>query len=94
MNQLEAWHKSRVVLINMSYVAQDEARAGGDLRRSRKAISYIFTLTQTLNEQERLECDICSASRSSTFWFGAASRSNSSTRASTEVLTDRVIQES
>ena len=55
MNRLEAWRKSGVVLINMSSVAQDEAKSGGDPRRSRKAISYISTLTQTLNEQERME---------------------------------------
>lgn len=55
MNRLEAWHKSGVVLINMSSVAQDEARSGSDPRRSRKAISYISTLTQSLNEQERME---------------------------------------
>lgn len=55
MNCLEAWHKAGVVLINMSYTAQDEARARGDARRSRKAISYISTLTQTLNQHEQAE---------------------------------------
>jgi len=56
MNRLETWHRNGVILIHMSQVAQDEARAGRNADRSRKAISYIFTITQgnTADEQARL----------------------------------------
>jgi hypothetical protein len=53
MNQLEAWHEAGVILMHMSLVAQEEAKAGRDSRRARKAISYIFTLTQGRTPDER-----------------------------------------
>jgi len=45
MNQLQAWHEVGVILIHMSQVANDEAKGGGDSRRSMKAMSYIFSIT-------------------------------------------------
>jgi hypothetical protein len=53
MNQLQAWHETGVILIHMSQVANEEAKAGGDARRSMKATSYIFSITygDTADEQ-------------------------------------------
>jgi hypothetical protein len=53
MNQLEAWRRSDVILLNMSQVAQEEAKAGGDPRRSRKATSYIFSITHASTSSDR-----------------------------------------
>jgi hypothetical protein len=56
MNQLEAWHRDGVVLIHMSQVAQSEARSGASSLRSKKALSYIFSITygDTPDEQDDL----------------------------------------
>ena len=56
MNQLEAWHKAGVILIHMSQIANEEAEAGGDARRSKKATSYIFSMTygDTVDEQAEM----------------------------------------
>src|SRR5260370_32705845 len=45
VNQLEKWAKDRVILINMSGTARDEALAGGNPQRSEKANQQIFTMT-------------------------------------------------
>ena len=55
MNQLEAWHEAGVILIQMSQVANEEAKAGGDARRSTKATSYIFSITYGDTEDEQVE---------------------------------------
>ena len=39
MNQIQTWHEAGVILIHMSQVANEEAKAGGDARRSMKATS-------------------------------------------------------
>ncbi len=56
MNQLQAWHEAGVILIHMSQVANEEAKAGGDARRSMKATSYIFSITygDTADEQAEM----------------------------------------
>jgi len=45
MNRLEKWAENEVILVNMSGVSFMEARAGGDLQRTKKALSHIFTMT-------------------------------------------------
>ncbi|MGH7261601.1 MAG: hypothetical protein ACREI9_13135 [Nitrospiraceae bacterium] len=45
MNQIEKWAADKVILVNMSGVSFKEAQAGGDLARTKKALSHIFTLT-------------------------------------------------
>lgn len=45
MNQIERWAKEELILVNMSGVSFKEAQAGGDLARTKKALSQIFTLT-------------------------------------------------
>jgi hypothetical protein len=56
MNQLEAWHKAGVILIHMSQIANEEAKAGGNAGRSEKATSYIFSMTygDTADEQAEM----------------------------------------
>ena len=53
MNQLEKWRDDEVILMQVSRTAQEEAAAGGSTARSRKAHSYIFTLTGNLIDDER-----------------------------------------
>lgn len=45
MNQIEKWAEDGVLLINMSGVSFKEAKADGNLLRTRKALSHIFTVT-------------------------------------------------
>jgi hypothetical protein len=45
VNQLEKWYADEVILINMAGTAREEASAGGNARRSRKANQQIFTAT-------------------------------------------------
>ncbi len=45
MNQIEKWANDEIILVNMSGVSFKEAQAGGDLARTKKALSHIFTLT-------------------------------------------------
>ena len=45
MNQIEKWASDDVILVNMSGVSFKEAQADGDLARTKKALSQIFTLT-------------------------------------------------
>ena len=45
MNQLEAWHEAGVIMMQMSQVAQGEAKSGASALRSKRAISYIFSIT-------------------------------------------------
>lgn len=51
MNQLEAWHKTKVIRINMAETAQSEAARGSSVR-TRKAYHYIATKTMNLNPEE------------------------------------------
>lgn len=44
MNQIERWADDEVILINMSEAAYDEARAGSNPQRTRKATGFIFTI--------------------------------------------------
>jgi hypothetical protein len=46
VNQLERWYADGVILINMAGTAREEALAGGDARRTRKANQQIFTMTR------------------------------------------------
>lgn len=57
VNQLERWHEAGVILLEMARPAQEEAKAGTDSRRRRKALGHIFTLTyaDTGREQRRLK---------------------------------------
>ena len=52
VNQLEKWADDGVVLINMSGTAKQEATAGGDATRTRKANQQIYTATPV--ERDRL----------------------------------------
>lgn len=45
MNQIEKWAEEELILVNMSGVSFKEAQAGGNLERTKKALSQIFTLT-------------------------------------------------
>jgi len=56
MNQLEIWHKNRVILLEMAEVAQDEALVGNDSNRTEKALGYIHSksLANTREEQETI----------------------------------------
>lgn len=45
MNKIERWAENDLILVNMSGVSFKEAQAGGDLARTKKALSQIFTLT-------------------------------------------------
>lgn len=45
MNRLERWRRDGVIGLMMSDVAHAEAKAGGDARRSRKAVGYIYSLS-------------------------------------------------
>jgi hypothetical protein len=47
MNQLEKWASDGVVLINMSGTSFREASEGTDTLRTRKAQSYVYTLTES-----------------------------------------------
>ena len=44
MSQLEKWAKGEVILINMSNVSFNEAQQGNNAKRTKKALSQIFTL--------------------------------------------------
>jgi hypothetical protein len=43
MNRLERWRRDGVIGLVMSDVAHAEAKAGGNERRSRKAVGYIYS---------------------------------------------------
>lgn len=53
MNQLEQWCENGVILLEMSQAAHAEAKAGGDIRRTRKALRHIFSMTMNLTKVER-----------------------------------------
>lgn len=48
MNQIEQWANDELILVQMSGVSFNEAQAGGNLERTEKALSHLFTMT---NEQ-------------------------------------------
>lgn len=55
MNQIEKWANDGVISVNMSGVSFKEAQAGGNLARTKKAQSYIFTNTDTsINRNDNL----------------------------------------
>jgi hypothetical protein len=56
MNRLEVWRDNEVIELMMSESSHQEARAGGDPRRARKASIHIFSMTMasTAIEQEEL----------------------------------------
>ncbi len=45
MNQIEKWTRDEVLLVHMSGVSFKEAKADGNPARTRKAHTYIFTVT-------------------------------------------------
>ena len=45
VNQLERWGAVGVILINMAGTAREVALAGGDVRRTQKAIQHVFAMT-------------------------------------------------
>lgn len=49
VNQLEKWFENGVILINMSRTTQQEARAGCNAMRYRKANQQIYTTTPSAN---------------------------------------------
>ncbi len=44
VNRLEHWAENDVILINMSWTAHDEAQAGGNSHRTKKAARQIYTI--------------------------------------------------
>jgi hypothetical protein len=44
MNQLEKWHRNRVISIQMAEEAHDEAIRGNSPKRARKARSYVYSI--------------------------------------------------
>lgn len=44
MNRIEQWHRDAVIGLVMSDAAHDEAKAGRNARRSRKALGYIYSM--------------------------------------------------
>jgi hypothetical protein len=55
MNRLEAWRDKDIILVYMSKVANDEALAGHDNRRSRKASESLYSYTLADTQDEKLE---------------------------------------
>lgn len=45
VNQLEKWHDDELIELFMSETAHDEAREGGNAVRTRKALSYIYSIS-------------------------------------------------
>jgi len=56
MNKLEGWRDRDLILLYPSKVAHEEAMAGGDPLRARKALEniYSFTMATTAEETQRL----------------------------------------
>lgn len=54
VNQLEKWCEDGVILINMSGTAYDEAKAGGNIQRTRKANQQIYTTTPSADTSDPL----------------------------------------
>jgi hypothetical protein len=55
MNQIERWAEEELTLVNMSGVSFNEAQAGGDLARTKKTLSQIFSLTdENINPNDPL----------------------------------------
>lgn len=54
VNRLERWHRDEVILINMSSVSRDEARANANPERTRKADQYIFTIADESESEDEL----------------------------------------
>ncbi|OGW01436.1 MAG: hypothetical protein A2889_07870 [Nitrospinae bacterium RIFCSPLOWO2_01_FULL_39_10] len=52
MNKLEQWHKNGVIDIEISEVAQHEARYGNNSLRNQKAMRYIFSETKSTTDDE------------------------------------------
>lgn len=57
MNKLEAWGRNGVIDIEMSLVAMDEASSGSYVLRKNKALSHIFSYTESdgQNDLDRME---------------------------------------
>lgn len=53
MNQLELWNEDGVILLEMSEVSHREAKAGGSIRRARKALRYVYSMTFARTEPEQ-----------------------------------------
>ena len=54
VNQLEKWFEDKVILINMSSTAHGEAKAGGNIQRTRKANQQIYTTTPSADISDPL----------------------------------------
>ena len=52
MNQIQKWHRDRVVILEMSEVAQTEARKGRDMRRTSKALGYSCSETLATHSED------------------------------------------
>lgn len=52
MSRLENWHKDEVIRLDMSQVANDEAKSGNDFARDQKAHKYIYSLTYANTDEE------------------------------------------
>ncbi len=54
VNQLEKWFEDEVILINMSGTAYTEAKAGGNIQRTRKSNQQIYTTTPPADASDPL----------------------------------------
>lgn len=54
VNQLEKWFEDGVIIINMSATAHEEAKADGNIMRTRKANQNIFTVTPASDSPDPL----------------------------------------
>ena len=52
MNQIEEWRRNRVILVQMSEIAQNEASVSGNESRTEKALGYVHTKTIATTEEE------------------------------------------
>ncbi|QWC99961.1 hypothetical protein G6728_07205 [Polynucleobacter paneuropaeus] len=54
VNQLEKWANDEVILINMSSTARNESLAGNNQLRVQKANTHIFTVSESIDEDDPL----------------------------------------
>jgi len=53
MNKLKEWAKNGVITLEMSEVTLDEASAGNNAQRTRKAREYIYSMTYATTQDEK-----------------------------------------
>lgn len=62
MNQIEKWFNDEVILVNMSNISFQEAQQGNNEKRTKKALSHIFTyIDEDLDQNDSMYCEIAEA---------------------------------